>query len=120
MYFLTEIGINDFGGNAVPVIGRFKLVSRCLDKLQRSSAEVLQAVMALENNDQRQAIKGLAHFAKSQKGMKQYGDIGMATFESCFITRQIKWFYWPTPCRSGMTNCLKKTKRLPAKLWLIS
>lgn len=63
-YFLTEIGINDFGGNAVPVLGRFKLVSRCMDQLQRGSAEVFQAVSALENNDQRQAIKGLAHFVK--------------------------------------------------------
>lgn len=64
MYFLTEIRINDFGGNAVPALGRFKLVSRCINQLQRDSAEVFQAVKALENNDQRQAIKGLVHFVK--------------------------------------------------------
>jgi mRNA-degrading endonuclease RelE of RelBE toxin-antitoxin system len=64
LYFLTEISINDFDVNAVPVLGRFKLVSRCMDQLQRGSAEVLQAVSALENNDQRRAIKGLEHLLK--------------------------------------------------------
>lgn len=64
MYFLTEIGINDFGGNVIPATGRFKLVSRCRDPLQRGSAEVFQAVSVLTSNDQRQAIKGLAHFVR--------------------------------------------------------
>ena len=64
MYLLTEIRLNDFGGNAAPAPGRFRLVSRCTDPLLRQSADVFQAVGALENNDQRQAIKGLAHLVK--------------------------------------------------------
>ena len=65
MYFLTEIRVDDFEkGVVMPAQGRFKLVSRCADQSQRSSAEVFQAVSALESNDQRQAIKGLKHFVK--------------------------------------------------------
>ncbi|UUZ62422.1 hypothetical protein LP417_20255 [Polaromonas sp. P1-6] len=64
MYFLTEIRVADFESGAAPAQGRFKLVSPCLDPKRRESAEVLQAVSALENNDQRQAIKGLTHFVK--------------------------------------------------------
>jgi len=64
MYCLTEIGMNDFDAGAVPAQGRFRLVSRCIDELQRNTAEVFQAVSALESNDRRQAIKGLRHFLK--------------------------------------------------------
>lgn len=77
MYFLTEIGINDFEAGAMPTQGRFKLVSRCADQLERASAEVFQVVSALENNDQRQAIKGLKHFVKLAqlgKPFKQLAD----------------------------------------------
>lgn len=64
MYFLTEIRVDDFDAGVLPAQGRFKLVSRCTDKLKRGSAEVFQALSALASNDQRQAIKGLKQFVK--------------------------------------------------------
>ncbi len=65
MYYLTEITVEDFeDGESRPAVGRFKLVSRCADSRQRDSAAVFQAVLGMEHNDQRQALKGLKHMVK--------------------------------------------------------
>lgn len=64
MYYLTEIGLSDFGLGDTLALARFKLVSRCADREQRASAEIFQAVKALESKDQKQALRGLMHLVK--------------------------------------------------------
>lgn len=64
MYYLTEIGLSDFGIDAALGLARFKLVSKCEDREKRDSAEIFQAVKALESNDQKQALLGLRQLVK--------------------------------------------------------
>jgi mRNA-degrading endonuclease RelE of RelBE toxin-antitoxin system len=75
IYTFTEISLNDLGSDEAPAQGRFRLVSRCRDQTSRDSAEVLQAVLALETNDQRKAILGLRHFLKLAQMGKPFSQL---------------------------------------------
>lgn len=56
--------MSDFKADDSHSLGRFKLVSRCFNEKDRTSAEILHAVNGLKSNDQQQALKGLIHMLK--------------------------------------------------------
>ena len=69
MYFLTEIRVSDFEADVVSAQGRFKVVSRCTDAKNRTSAKVFEAVKGMQGDHQRQALQGLKMLLKlSQLG----------------------------------------------------
>jgi phage-related protein len=75
MYFLTEIRVSDFEAGVASAQGRFKLVSPCADPARRSSAEVFEAVLAMEKNDQRQALLGLKKLVKLAQLGKPFNQV---------------------------------------------
>jgi mRNA-degrading endonuclease RelE of RelBE toxin-antitoxin system len=66
MYFLAEIKSTDLLGDVEEASlnpSRWKVAARCLAP-KRTSAEVLAWLVAMEKNDQRQALKGLVYLIR--------------------------------------------------------
>lgn len=75
MYCLTEIDVREFVDGASPAPNRLRLVSRCHDPTQKTSAEVFAALKAMEKSDQRQAIAGLKYMLRLAQLGKPFGQL---------------------------------------------
>ena len=96
MYFLTEIELIDFEVSETLSPKRFKLVSRCANEKDRSTAEILQVLKKLDSNDRRQAVKGLLHFLK----LAQLGSPFNQLADKKVVHEAFKSFYCETTKRN--------------------